>query len=65
MSKQEASSADVGILAPVFKKSATEHTQIKITIVNIVTFNVGTLDTVNLLPELTASADKHNVDNIN
>ena len=65
--KQNACSAEVGALAQVFKESATEPKpkpnllRYK-SIVNIVTFNDRTLNTVNQLPELTASAAKHNID---
>ena len=51
----------------MFKKSATE---LKLNpkllgfenIFNLVTFNVRTLDTVNQLPDLTASAAEHMID---
>ena len=67
MGKQEAHSPMVGALAPVFEKSATDSKPkpklLKCKkIVNIAAFNIRTLNTVNQLPELAASADKHNID---
>ena len=68
-SKKGVRPAGVGALAPVFEKSATElklkqkllkckHT------IQIVTFNVRTLNRIGQLPELTASAIDHNKDMI-
>ena len=59
--------AEVGALAPVFEKSATElklkqkllkckHT------IQIVTFNIRTLNRIGQLPELTASVIDHSID---
>ena len=59
--------AEVGTLAPVFEKSATELKlkqkllKFKSTI-QIATFNVRTLNRIGQLPELTASAIDHNID---
>ena len=69
LQKQGACSAEVRALAPVFEKSSTEFKpepkQLRCkNIVNIETFNDRTLNTVNQLPELTASADEHNIDTI-
>ena len=58
--------AEVGALASVFEKSATELKQQKLLkykqTIQIVTFNVRTLNRIGQLPELTASAVKHKVD---
>ena len=65
--KKEAHSDEVEALAPVFKKSATEHKlkqkllKCKSTI-QIATFNVRTLNIIGQLPELTASSIHHIVD---
>ena len=63
--KKGARPAEVGALASVFKKSATELKQkllkYKQTI-QIVTFNVRTLNRIGQLPELTASAVEHKTD---
>ena len=63
--KKEARPAEVGALASVFEKSATELKQkllrCKQTI-QITTFNVRTLHKIEQLPELTASAIDHNID---
>ena len=63
--KKEARPADVGALASVFKKSATELKlkqnllKCKCTI-QIATFNVRTLNRIGQLPELTVSVIDHN-----
>ena len=57
--------ADVGALASVFEKSATELKQKLLNCkqtIKIPTFNVGTLNKIGQLPELTASAIDHNID---
>ena len=59
--------AEVGALALVFEKSATElklkQKLLKCkTTIQIVTFNVRTLNRIGQLPELTASAIDHNID---
>ena len=63
--KKGARPAEVGALASVFEKSATELIQkllkCKETI-QIVTFNVRTLSRIGQLPELTASAVEHKID---
>ena len=63
--KKGARPAEVGALAPVFEKSATEFKQkllkCKQTI-QIATFNVRTLNRIGQLPELTASAVEHKID---
>ena len=65
--KKGAPPAEVGALASVFEKSATELKlkqkllKCKQTI-QIVTFNVRTLNKIDQLPELTASAVEHKID---
>ena len=63
--KKGARPAAVGALASVFEKSATELKQkllkCKQTI-QIVTFNVRTLNRIGQLPELTASVVEHKID---
>ena len=63
--KKGAHPAEVGALASMFEKSATELKQkllkCKQTI-QIVTFNVRTLNRIGQLPELTASAVEHEID---
>ena len=63
--KKGAHPAEVGALASVFEKSATELKQkllkCKQTI-QIATFNVRTLNRIGQLPELTASAVEHKID---
>ena len=62
--KKEACPAEVGALASVFEKSATELKKLlkcKQTI-QIATFNVRTLNRIGQLPELTASAVEHKID---
>ena len=58
--------AEVGALASVFEKSATELKQQKLLkgkhTIQIATFNVRTLNRIGQLPELTASAIDHNID---
>ena len=58
--------AEVGALASVFEKSATELKQQKLLkckqTMQIVTFNVGTLNRIGQRPELTASAVEHKID---
>ena len=57
---------EVGVLASVFEKSATELKQQKLLkckrTIEISTFNVRTLNRIEQLPELTASAVEHNMD---
>ena len=68
MGKKGACPAEVGALASVFEKSATELKQQKLlkckNIIQIATFNVRTLNRIGQLPELTASAIDHNIDMI-
>ena len=64
--KKGARPAEVGALASVFEKSATELKQsillkCKQTL-QIVTFNVRTLNRIGQLPELIASAEEHKID---
>ena len=58
--------AEVGTLASVFEKSATELKQQKLLkckqTIHITTFNIRTLNRIGQLPELTASAAEHNID---
>ena len=57
--------AEVGALASVFEKSATELKQKLLKCkqtVQIATFNVRTLNRIGQLPELTASAVEHKID---
>ena len=58
--------AEVGALASVFEKSATELKQQKLLkckqTIQIATFNVRTLNRIGPLPELTASAVEHKID---
>ena len=65
-SKNGARPAEVGALASVFKKSATELKQQKILkckhTIQIAKFSVRTLNRIGQLPELTASAIDHNID---
>ena len=64
--KEGARPAEVGALASVFKKSATELKQQKLLkckqTIQIATFNVRTLNRIGQLPELTASAIEHKID---
>ena len=65
--KKGAHPAEVGALAPMFEKSATEfklkQKLLKCkTTMQIATFNVRTLNRIGQLPELTASAIYHNID---
>ena len=64
--KKGARFAEVGALAPVFEKSATELKQQKQLkckqTIQIATFNVRTLNRIRQLPELTASAVEHKID---
>ena len=63
--KEGARSGKVEALALVLEKSLTEskHNLLRCkNIVNIITFNVRTLNTINQLPELAASAVEHNID---
>ena len=66
--KKGAHPAEVGALASVFEKSATELKQQKLLkykqTIQIVTFNVRTLNRIGQLLELTASAVEHNIDMI-
>ena len=60
--KQGICSTEVGALTPVIKKSAKETKPNLLKCKNIVskaTFNVRTLNTINQLPKLRASAAKH------
>ena len=58
--------AEVGALASVFEKSATELKQSKLLkcklTLQIATFNVRTLNRIGQLPELIASAEEHKID---
>ena len=58
--------AEFGAPAPVFEKSATELKQQKLIkckqTIQIVIFNVRTLNKIGQLPELTASAVEHKID---
>ena len=64
--KKWARSAEVGALASVFEKSATELKQEKLLkckqTIQIATFNVRTLNRIGQLPELTALAVEHKID---
>ena len=64
--KKVARPAEVGALASVFEKSATELKQKKLLkckqTIQIVTFNVRTLNRIGQLPELTASVVEHKID---
>ena len=64
--KKGARPAEVGALASVFEKSATELKQQKLLkskqTIQIATFNVRTLNRIGQLPELTASAAEHKID---
>ncbi len=65
--KKGARPAEVGALASVFEKSATELKQQKLLkckqTIQIATFNVRTLNKIGQLPELTASAVEHRYTN--
>ena len=64
--KKGARPAEVGALASVFEKSATELKQSKLLkckqTLQIATFNVRTLNRIGQLPELIASAEEHKID---
>ena len=63
--KKGARPAEVGALASVFEKSATELKQTLLKCkqtMQIATFNVRTLNRIGQLPELTASAGEHKID---
>ena len=64
--KKGARPAEVGALASVFEKSATELKQSKLLkckqTLQIATFNVRTLNRIGPLPELIASAEEHKID---
>ena len=64
--KKGARPAEVGALASVFEKSATELKQPKLLkckqTLQIATFNVRTLNRIGQLPELIASAEEHKID---
>ena len=64
--KKGARPAEVGALASVFEKSATEPKQSKLLkckqTLQIATFNVRTLNRIGQLPELIASAEEHKID---
>ena len=64
--KKGARPAEVGALASVFEKSATELKQSKLLkckqTLQIATFNVRTLNRIWQLPELIASAEEHKID---
>ena len=64
--KKGARPDEVGALASVFEKSGTELKQQKLLkckhTIQIVTFNVRTLNRIGQLPELTASAVEHKID---
>ena len=65
--KKGARPAEVGALASVFEKSATEI-KLKLKLqkskrtIKIVTFNIRTLNRIGQLPELNASLKDHNID---
>ena len=67
-SKNGARPAEVGAMASVFEKSATELKQQKLLkckqTMQIATFNVRTLNRIGQLPELTASSVEHKIDTI-
>ena len=58
--------AEIGALASVFEKSATERKQQKLLkrkqTIQIATFNARNLNRIGQQPELTASAVEHNID---
>ena len=64
--KKGARPAEVGALASVFEKPATELKQLKLLkgkqTLQIATFNVRTLNRIGQLPELIASAVEHKID---
>ena len=63
--KKGARPAEVGALASVFEKSATELKQTLLKCkptIQMATFNVRTLNRIGQLPELTASAVEHKID---
>ena len=64
--KKGARPAEVGALASVFEKSATELKQSKLLkckqTLQIATFNVRTLNRIGQLPELIASVEEHKID---
>ena len=64
--KKRARPAEVGALASVFEKSATELKQQKFLkckqTMQIATFNIRTLNRIGQILELTASAAEHNID---
>ena len=63
--KKGARPAEVGALASVFEKSATELKQTLLKCkqtIQIATFNVRTRNRIGQLPELTASAGEHKID---
>ena len=63
--KQGTHFAKIGALTPMFKKSTTEPKPNLLSCknnVSIVTFKFRSLNTINQLPKLTASADKQNID---
>ena len=64
--KKGARPAEVGALASVFEKSATELKQSKLLkckqTLQIATFNVRTLNRIGQLPELITSAEEHKID---
>ena len=66
MGKKGARPFEVGALASVFEKSATELKQQKLLkckqTIQIETFNVRTLNSIGQLPELTASPVEHKID---
>ena len=63
--KKGARPAEVGALASVFEKSATELKLLKCKqTIQIATFNVRTLNRIGQLPELTASAVEHDRPNL-
>ena len=60
--KKGARPAEVGALASVFEKSATELKQLKCKqAIQIATFNIRTQNRIGQLPELTASAVEHKI----
>ena len=66
VSKKGARPAEVGALASVFEKSATELKQLKPLkskqTIQIATFNIRTLNRIGQLPQLIASAVEYKID---
>ena len=62
MGKQGSCFAEVGVLNPMFKISAKEPKPDLLSIVDIVTFNIQIINTINHLPELTVSVAEQIID---